>query len=72
MYIETQLHLTHLGNMSSDSLFAPILVVSMLATSSAIKYFEENNSSSEVATATISTGMAFAELWVSNLVSHWK
>lgn len=72
MFIAAQLHSTYLGDISSDGPFAPILVASMLAMSSAIKCFEESNSSSEVATAMISAVMAFAELWVSRLVSYWK
>jgi len=72
MYIATQLHLTYLGDKSSEGSFSLILDASMLAVTLAVNFVEESNSTSEVATANVPTVMAFAELWVLGLLSHWK
>jgi len=69
IYAATQLHLTYLGNMSSEDWIASILVVAMF---SALKFFDEGNRTFEVVNANVSTVIACVELWVLSLVSHWK
>jgi hypothetical protein len=57
--------------MFSEGSFAFILVVAILAVFLAVKSFEESNIMSEVATANVSTVIAFVELWVLSFLPHW-
>jgi len=63
-YIAKQVHLTYLGSMSLEWSLASILVETILAVYSTVNYAAGNDSTSEVASASVSTVIAFVELWI--------
>jgi hypothetical protein len=57
--------------MSLEWPLASILVETILALYSTVDYAEGNNSTSKVVSASVSTVIAFVELWISGFLLHW-